>query len=206
MGNQITMAAAKKASTAEPTVDDRRYRFDVDHYLRLAEVGYFAGDERVELIEGEIIRMTPITPLHQDIVDRLNELISALVIGKAVVRVQGPVQLSDATEVLPDIAVLRRKDGRYRHGHPGASDILILIEVTDSNAYKYDRDEKIRRYAAAGVAEAWLIDVSNSAVEQFSQLGRGRYNTMRIIEHTDIVESDVLPVIKIAGAHIFGEE
>ena len=92
------------------------------------------------------------------IVDRLAELLFAMLQGTVHVRTQGPVRLNEYTEPEPDVAILRRRDDYYQHGHPEADEILLVIEVADTSLL-YDRHEKMPRYAQAGIPEAWLVDV-----------------------------------------------
>src|SRR2546423_9728172 len=102
----------------------RRY-FTVAEYHRMAEAGIFTEDGRVELIEGEILRMSPIGSLHASCVKRLNKLLSSLVGQDAIVSVQDPVQLNDFSEPEPDLALLRPRADFYAHAHPTAADVLL---------------------------------------------------------------------------------
>src|SRR5437763_8245671 len=120
----------------------KRY-FNVDEYHRMAEAGILSEDDRVELIEGEIVEMSPIGVRHNACIDRLNALLNRYATPSAIVRVQGSVRLSDLSEPQPDIALLRFRDDFYGSGQPGTGDILLLIEAADSSL-GYDRGVKLR--------------------------------------------------------------
>ncbi|BCX04030.1 MAG: hypothetical protein KatS3mg053_1968 [Candidatus Roseilinea sp.] len=175
----------------------------VSEYARMREAGILAEDDRVELIAGEIRRMSPIGPLHAAIVKKLNELLLLLLAQSAIVSVQDPIQLDDLSEPQPDLAVLKRRDDFYRQGIPTAEDTLIVIEVADASA-DYDRKEKIPRYASAGIPEAWLIDVTNQVIEQYTLPGKSRYQNVRIHEWDDTLTAQVIPGLQIKVEQVFG--
>ena len=134
---------------AEPAL---RHRFDVDDYYRMAEAGILSPEDRVELIEGEIVDMAPIGSAHGGTVVSLTELVARLVAdGKVLVSVQGSLRLDRHNEPQPDLMLLRPRADRYRDSHPTAADVLLLVEVADSSL-AYDRGPKLALYARHGVA------------------------------------------------------
>lgn len=152
----------------------RRHRITVDEYYRMAEVGLLAPDARVELIEGEIIDVAPIGTDHGSVVDRLNHLLVHAVADRAIVRVQGAVRLSRASEPQPDVALLAPRNDYYRGGHPSGADTFLVIEVSDSTL-RYDRDVKVPLYARHGVPEVWIIDLQGSRMLSFRSPADGKY-------------------------------
>lgn len=143
------------------------YRFSVEHYYRMAELGLLAPDARTELIEGEICDMPPIGSRHSATVAWLHKQLLKAVGDRAWVVAQYPLRLSPHSEPQPDLMVLRSRRGHYSDAHPTARDVLLLIEVSDST-WLYDREIKMPLYAAYGVSEAWLIDVG---VRTFNRYG-----------------------------------
>lgn len=143
-------------------IESTRRLFTVRDYYRMGEAGVFGPDERVELLEGEILRMNPIGPRHANCVDRLNHLFVVSLGDRAQVRIQNPVRLSEISEVQPDVALVRRD--RDTEGHPGPSDVLLLVEVADTSV-AFDRRVKLPLYARAGIPEAWIVDLPAAAVE-----------------------------------------
>ena len=129
----------------ERVADVRRYRFTVDEFARMGEAGIFTAEDRVELLDGEIVAMTPIGALHAGLVSRLNELIVTCLAGNAYVGIQNPVRLDHHTEPQPDLVVARRRTSFYTDRHPEPGDIFLVIEVADSSL-RYDRLEKVPRY------------------------------------------------------------
>jgi len=136
----------------------RPHRLTVDEYYRMAEVGVLAPDDRTELIEGEIIDMAPIGVDHAEVVRRLNKRLVRAAGDSAEVSVQLPVRLSVRSEPQPDLALLKPRPTGYRHAHPSADDVLLLIEVSDSTL-RYDLDVKAQLYAKHAVREYWVVDL-----------------------------------------------
>src|SRR5438552_12280642 len=140
------------------TVEVRRRRFTVEEYHRMAEAGILSEDDRVELIEGEIVQMSPIGPRHSACVDRLNALFTSRLRRRAIVRVQNPIVLSRWTEPQPDLTLLRPRADFYAERHPGPADVLLAVEVAETSGV-YDRGTKLALYARARIPEVWLVDV-----------------------------------------------
>jgi Uma2 family endonuclease len=137
----------------------RRHRLTVADYYRMAEVGILAPDARVELIDGEIIDMAPPASSHAGTVDYLLEVLGLAARGKAKVRVQNPVRLSEYSEPQPDLALLWPREDFYRARHPRADDVLLIVEVAASSL-RFDRKKKVPLYARHGVPEVWLASDS----------------------------------------------
>lgn len=160
------------------SVTVERYRYTVDEYQRMAEVGILGEDDRVELLEGEITVMTPIGRRHAACVDRLNRLLVERCGEAAIVRIQGPVRLSDHSEPEPDVALLRPRDDFYASGHPGPADVFLVIEVADSSL-DYDRKIKLPLYAKSGVAACWIIDLGRGSLDVYGRPGAADYTERR---------------------------
>ena len=133
----------------------------------MGESGIFAPDERVELIEGEIIQMTPIGPPHIGTVIHLNALLVRGAGDLAVVSPQLPVRLGDLSMPQPDLALLKARSTFYTDAHPRGEDVLLVIEVSDSSV-RYDRRVKLPLYARSAIPETWLVDLLNARVETFT--------------------------------------
>ncbi len=136
-----------------------RRRFTRAEYHRMAEVGILRKHDRVELIKGEIVEMSPIGRRHKAFVTNLAELLILRLVDRARVSVQSGVVLADDTEPEPDVTVLRRRSVPYKEREAHTEDVLLLIEVADSSL-AYDRSTKLRLYAEAGIPEYWVVDCS----------------------------------------------
>jgi Uma2 family endonuclease len=141
----------------------RHYRFTVDQYQRLAAQGFIAQDARVELIDGEIVEMSPIGSRHNAAVDRIGEDFVRRLAGLAMTRVQGSIRLNDLRAPQPDIAVLKIVPDYYASGLPTPEDILLLVEVADTSL-TYDRDAKAALYSQNGIGDYWLVDLVQDQV------------------------------------------
>lgn len=177
-----------------------RKQFTVVEYARMHEVGIFAEDERVELLDGEVCETSPVGSIHAAIVKRLNVLLSQSVGNTAIVSVQDPIRLDDWSEPQPDVALLRYRDDFYADALPVADDVLLVIEVSDTSL-AYDRDEKLPRYAAAGIPEVWITDVAHDRVEQYLEPRGSNYRMKLLVERGEAVAAQ-----RMAGMHIEVEQ
>jgi len=150
--------------SALPQYPRPRHRLTVEAYYRMAEAGIFGEDDRVELIEGEIIDRPPLGTDHASVVKRLNAIFTRGAGGRAIVSVQNPVRLSPRNEPQPDLALLRHRADYYRDAHPGPTDVLMLVEVADSSL-RYDVDVKLPLYARHGIPELWIVDLEHRRLE-----------------------------------------
>src|SRR5690349_24566351 len=144
----------------------RRHRITVEEYYRMAEVGLLAPDARVELIDGEIIDMSPIGNPHISTVDRLLELLFFALNKRAIVRCQAPLVIGQYSAPEPDIAVLARRENFYADRHAGAGDTLLVIEVSETSL-RYDLQTKMRLYARHGIRELWILDTAFKQLHVF---------------------------------------
>lgn len=142
------------------------YRFTREEYYRMWESGFFSN-KRVELLDGEIITMPPQNPPHAGITNRLIRVLYRLLGSSFSIRGQAPVILNDWSEPEPDVAICRLDPDDYRHEHPKASAILLLIEVAETSI-AYDRGRKVAAYAGSGIPEYWIVNLSDSRIEVFS--------------------------------------
>jgi Uma2 family endonuclease len=196
---------AQHSSTSEENmiVQLARRPFTTTEYHRLIEAGILTEDERVELIDGEIIKMAPIGPRHAACVNRLDEFLRDEIKKLAIVSAQNPIQISEHSEPQPDIALLKRRDDFYAQGHPSPEDVLVAIEVADTTA-ESDREVKIPTYARAGIAEAWLIDLYNDRIEVHTRPANGVYQEVRIVLRGQRVTSTSIPQLKLKADDILG--
>ncbi|MSQ12693.1 MAG: Uma2 family endonuclease [Dehalococcoidia bacterium] len=179
------------------------YRLTVDEYYRKAQAGIFTKDDRVELIEGQIVQMTPIGGPHAPTVDIINNMFAPRVQGRAIVRVQNPLYLEDYSEPQPDLMLLRPRRDYYRQAHPGPADVLLRIEVSDSSV-EYDRDVKIPLYARAGIPEMWLTDLTLDVIDVYrSPLPTG-YQQVQRFHRGQRFAPQALPDLEINVQDILG--
>lgn len=148
----------RRMGALEPVDVLTRHRLTVDDYYRMAETGVLAPDARVELIRGEIIDVAAMGTRHASAVMRLNRLLIHAAGSEAFVSVQTPLRLDTWSEPEPDLMLLRPEPGFYASRHPGAGDVLLLIEVAHSSA-RYDREIKLPLYAEHAVPEVWIVDL-----------------------------------------------
>jgi Uma2 family endonuclease len=181
----------------------KRRRFTVDEYHRMGEVGILTRQDRVELIDGEIVEMTPIGASHARCVMYLNDVFVRRLQGRALVSPQGPLRLSQWSEPEPDLALLRVPLERYAKRIPATTDALLVVEATDTSQYR-DRVVKLPRYSAAGVPEVWIVDLEGGAVEVYRQPSPEGYQETARRERGEEVAPAAFPDVVLAVADILG--
>ena len=180
-----------------------RRLFTVHEYHQMAQAGILNEDDRVELIEGEIVQMASIGSRHAACVDRLTQLFSTRVMGRAIVRVQNPILLSEYSEPQPDLALLRPRPDFYATAHPGPRDILLVVEVADTSA-GIDRAAKIPLYARTGIPEAWLVDLLEDRIEVHRQPTPQAYRQVQYLERGATLTLEAFPDLTLAVDDILG--
>ena len=182
----------------------RSRRFTVEEFERMVHAGVFASDDRVELIEGEIIEMTPIGLPHASIVDRLTMLIARRLGDRTIVRVQGPVGFATLhSRPQPDLALLRPRKDYYVTRIPSAHDIFLLIEVMDTSV-EYDRRRKAPLYARAGVRELWLVDIPAGVVDVQREPSADGYRDVGTRRRGESLNTLAFPKVTLAVDDILG--
>ena len=181
----------------------RWHRFSSSDFFLLGREGILDEDDRVELIDGEIVDMSPIGPRHSKCVSRLNRLLSRLV-GEADLRIQDVLQLTTERTVHPDAAVYRPSADGYEERQPKPADALLIVEVADTSLL-YDRTVKMEDYATAGVQEYWVIDLQRNVVIVSQKLVAGQFMDVREYASGDTWQSPALGGAEIDVADIIGK-
>ena len=171
-------------------------RFTVDEYYAMGEAGILTEDDRVELIDGVIVEMAPVGSRHVGVVNGFNRAFTEAVGRRAVVQVQSPIRLDDGTEPQPDLALLLERADLYASGHAGPQDVLLLIEVSDSSV-DYDRNEKLPRYARAGIPEVWLTLLPEDVVESHTEPTENGYRVTRRFRAGDVLRPGCFDDVEI---------
>ena len=174
-----------------------RKRFTVDDCLRMEKVGILSPTERVELIRGEILVMSPIGPPHAAAVAEATRAMVRLAGETAIVWAQNPVVLDPFAAPQPDLALLRPRDDFYAGKHPGPADILLIVEIADSSL-EYDTNVKLGLYAILGIPEYWVADLENKRLLVYSNPSGDTYQTVIELHHGDTVAPQLLPVCRIS--------
>jgi Uma2 family endonuclease len=177
--------------------------FTVEAYHRLAELGLLGDDDRVELLDGQIVAMTPMGPEHTRCVHALTQLLSRLVGETAIVRVHNPLVLSARCEPHPDLAAVKPRADTYRGAHPRPEDVLLLVEVADGSA-DLERRVRVPLYAKAGIPEVWLVDLHHHVVQVYRRPRPAGYLEMRPLGRGDALSALLLPTGSIAVDEILG--
>jgi Uma2 family endonuclease len=166
----------------------------------MVQLGIFEG-ERVELLYGVIIRMSPKGPEHESALERLTEIFVPRVVGRGTVRIQSAFAASDGSEPEPDLAIVPRGD--YRKEHPSRA--LLIVEVADSSL-KYDRTEKAALYAESGVPEYWIVNVRDHVIEVHGEVVRDAYTRITPYRSGSTISLSAFPDVVVAVDDVFGRD
>ncbi len=175
----------------------RRRSFTVEEYHRIGEAGVLGEDDRVELIEGEIVAMSPIGSLHATCVRRLIRLFSRGVRERAIVDVQNPIRLGEHSEPQPDLALLKPRPDFYAQAHPGPADVLLVVKVAETSA-EVDRAVKVPLYAQAGIPEVWLVDLAAERIEVYRRPSSQGYQDVQTVRRGERVAPVTFPDLELA--------
>jgi Uma2 family endonuclease len=175
------------------TVQLNRHKISVSDYYRMAASGIIMEDDRIELLNGEMIEMSPIGPSHTAHVKAINRVLSKLLEGQAIIGVQDPIVLDNLSEPVPDISVLKWRADDYLLAHPTPKEVLLVIEVADSSI-NIDRSIKLPIYAAAGISDYWIINLPEKKIELFSNPLGAVYQA---ISESTIDDEVTLPVFNL---------
>jgi Uma2 family endonuclease len=172
-------------------------------YHRMAEAGILAADESVELIAGQIIQKMPKGPIHSALCKRIEKLIERLLGDQALVRLQDPIQLDIYSEPEPNIAVVRANVNFYADAHPIPSEVYLIIEISDSTVER-DLSAKADLYAAAGIADYWVVNVKSQQLHVFREPQCDGYQRQTILKAQQSVSLLAFPDCAIAVHMCFG--
>ncbi|MFH1739778.1 MAG: Uma2 family endonuclease [bacterium] len=182
-----------------------RRHFTVDEYYRMAETGILSEDDRVELIEGEIIQMTPIGSRHASHVKRLNQFFSCNLGARVIVSVQDPIRVDQHSEPQPDIVLLRPRSDFYAEAHPKPEDVFLVVEVADTSI-DFDRQVKTPLYAKADILEVWLVDISGGSIEVYREPSLRGYEQVERFQRGQDLSPQAFPDIKLPAAEMTNYE
>jgi Uma2 family endonuclease len=183
-------------------VQVQRRLFTVEEYHRMAEAGILSEDDRVELIEGELVTMSPIGSRHAACVARLTALLFP-VEGRGILWVQNPIRLGARSEPQPDVTLLRYRPDFYASAHPGPEDVLLVVEVAETSA-DADRSLKIPLYARYGIPEAWLVDLLEERIEIYRHPTPQGYRSLHIAHRGETVSPALIPSLTVAVDEVLG--
>jgi Uma2 family endonuclease len=184
-------------------VEVRRKKFTVDEYEQMGRAGIFQEDDRVELIDGEIVEMTPIGIQHASCVKRVANLFARRAGERVIVSVQDPIRLGTYDEPQPDVAILEPRPDFYSRSHPGPQDVLLVIEVSDASTV-YDRDTKVPLYARAGIPEAWRVDIQADLIEVYRDPSPEGYGEVQTVRRGERLAPSLLYDLEFAAEEILG--
>ncbi len=179
----------------------RKHLTDIHEWRKLGEANIFPPDSHVELINGEILEMSPIGFNHAGHLKRITNMFATLIAGKAIVSVQDPIQLGELSEPEPDFMLLKPNPDFYSSRHPVADDVLLLIEVADSSL-TYDQTQKLRLYALHNVPEYWLLNLNDNCLEVYRKPKGEVYAEKTTLYTGNSITLSQLPEIKIQVSDI----
>ena len=180
-------------------------KFTVEEYEKMATEGIIKPDEKVELIRGEIIKMSPMGTRHASSVDRLIQLFYQKLGQKIILRVQNPIRLNNNSQPEPDLSLLIPRSDFYVAAHPCPQDIYLVIEVSDSTL-DYDSYTKIPLYAEANIQEVWIVNLKEECLEVYRHPLQGSYQAIHKYYRGEIIFIESFPAIELTLIEILGNK
>jgi Uma2 family endonuclease len=185
------------------TVQILHKKFTVGQYHQMIESGILTDRDRVELLQGEIIEMSPVGRQHAACVDRLTELFVLRLFSQAIIRVQSPIHLSNNSEPQPDVAILQRRPDFYAESHPQPKDIFALVEVSDTTI-EFDRTVKVPLYAQDDIAELWIVDLNTETVQVYREPHSTGYQSVQTLHRGQTIALQALSDIQFTVDQLLG--
>lgn len=185
------------------TVQVQTRPFTVDEYHKMIRANILTEDDRVELLAGEIVQMSPIGTRHAACVNCLTHMFTLALGGRAIVSIQNPIQLSDLSEPEPDVAIVKSRPDFYAEAHPIPEDVLLLVEVADTSV-GIDRAVKLPLYAEAGIVEVWLVDLIARRVAVCRQPTPQGYADVQQMEPGQMLSPSAVPDFEVAVGEVIG--
>lgn len=182
----------------------RRRLFTVDEYEQMSQAGVFRTTERVELIRGEIVEMSPIGVEHAGRLARLIRVLPERLRGQALLWPQNPLRIHPHSMPEPDLILLRPRADDYCSAYPTPEDVLVIIEIADSSL-SWDRGVKGRLYAESGVKEYWIVNLKARVIEIRESPTAEGYSLIRRIRSKEIIESSTFPGLGFTVEDLLGE-
>jgi Uma2 family endonuclease len=184
-------------------IEATKKRFTVDDYYRMGETGILAENDRTELIEGEIIEMSPIGDPHMIAVNRANMIFARGIGDKVVVSVQNPAFMDRYNLPQPDLVLIRPRESFYGGGKPSPEDVVLLIEVSDSSL-RFDRKVKVPIYARSAIREVWIVDLQSQVIHVYRGPKGNTYTSVETRQRNELVSPDAFPEFSVAVSELIG--
>ena len=184
-------------------VEPTPYRWDVRSYQAMITAGILGKEDRVELLDGEIIQMAPMGNPHMASVDFLTRAFVTALGDRAIVRVQGSFVLSMLSMPQPDLLLLRPRRDFYRLGNAAPDDVFLVVEVSGSSR-AHDRLRKVPLFAKGGVREAWIVNVPDGTIEVCRRPGPDGYQEVRTAGTGEAVSPEAFPDIAVGVDDVLG--
>ncbi len=185
------------------TADVLEHLFTVEAYHQMVDAGILTENDRVELINGHILIMSPIGRKHFACVNRLNHFFSVTLSSQVIVSVQNPVVLNDLSEPEPDVVLLRPRTDFYEAELPAPADVLLLVEVSDATL-RFDKQVKLPLYAESGIVEVWIADLKTARIEVYTQPEDGTYTRQQTYKRGQTLSPWHFPALTVAVEALIG--
>ncbi len=177
------------------------HRFSFDEYVAMIERGILEDDDRVELLAGEIVDKMGQGPRHGSILARLTRLFVTALGTRALLVPQGPIALPPDSMPEPDISLVREREDFYATRRPSASDVYLVVEISDSSL-RMDRSVKLPLYAKAGIAEYWIVNLVDGAIEVYTKPTGDRYEQVRTVKPGEVLSPAAFPDVTVNAGEI----
>jgi Uma2 family endonuclease len=178
-----------------------KHLFSVKEFYRMAETGILPTNVRVELLDGEIIDMSPIGPFHGGVANYLTQIFTAAARGRWLTAIQNPIHLGDHSEPQPDVLLLKPAKDYYRQQHPQPEDVYLLVEIADTSL-ESDQEQKLPAYGRAGVSEVWIVNLNELTIEVYREPHFNGYGGKIVLRAGDQATPSAFPEVAVDVAEL----
>lgn len=161
-------------------------RITAAQFHAMIQAGIYTADDKIELVDGLLFKKMSIGSPHAALVNALNFALSRRLGGQAIIAIQNPLAINEYSEPEPDVSLLKLRQDFYRAAHPGPQDVLLVVEVADTSLVS-DLNAKIPLYAAADVAEAWLVNLNEGTLTVFTKPEGAVYQSSKVFKGGETV-------------------
>jgi Uma2 family endonuclease len=185
-----------------PTNGVKPHLITVAEYDRMIELGIYTENDRIELLNGEIIELMPKGPKHTSANSRLVRFFIRLFSEKVIVRSQDPIWLDGVSEPEPDLVLAKWNETEYAEGHPTPADIFLIMEISDTTL-AYDRETKAKAYSRNGIQQYLLLNLQNETLEEYREPSEDGYQFKCTLRKGDSLNLTAFPEVEIKIDDLF---
>ncbi len=195
-------AVLERTVSKNPTNGVKPRLITTSEYDRMIEAGIYTENDRIELLNGEIVEIMPKGTKHTSANSKIVRFFIKLFDERVIVRGQDPIRLDNFSEPEPDVVLAKWDEKEYAENHPTPADILLVMEISDTTL-AYDRDDKAQAYSRNGIQQYLLLNLKDETLEDYREPNADGYGAKRTFRSGDVFNLVAFPEIEIKFDDLF---